>query len=103
MTDIEMDLMMAKAEVLTLRQFVRDQADLIAELRKGQSRKCSFGHGITIKPDGINELDPCIYEDKEIHSNVTVYVRRCQKCGNIDIAWKRQDDTEDILVGDEHG
>lgn len=30
MTDIEMDLMMAKAEVLTLRQLVRDQADLIS-------------------------------------------------------------------------
>ena len=34
MTDIEMDLMMAKAEVLTLRQLVRDQADLIANQRR---------------------------------------------------------------------
>lgn len=103
MTDIEMDLMMAKAEVLSLRKAVKDYESLIAELRKGQSMKCSFGHGITIKPDGINELDPCIYEDKEIHANVTVYVRQCQKCGNIDIAWKRQDDTEDILEGDLYG
>ena len=30
MTDIEMDLMMAKAEILSLRQLVRDQADKIA-------------------------------------------------------------------------
>ena len=30
MTDIEMDLMMAKAEVLCLQQLVRDQADKIA-------------------------------------------------------------------------
>ena len=30
MTDIEMDLMMSKAEVLCLQQLVRDQADKIA-------------------------------------------------------------------------
>lgn len=24
--------------------------------------KCQFSDGIIIKPDGINELDPCIYE-----------------------------------------
>jgi hypothetical protein len=33
MTDIEMDLMMAKAEVLSLRQLVRDQADMISNQR----------------------------------------------------------------------
>ena len=117
MTDIEMDLMMAHAEVLSLRKAVQDQADLIAnqknhiaalqaaveDLRKQQSGKCSFGTGVIIKPDGIHELDPCIYEDTEIHRNVTVYVRQCQKCGCIDIAWERQEDTEDIMVGDDHG
>jgi hypothetical protein len=33
MTDMEMDLMMAKAEVLSMRQLVRDQAELIVNLR----------------------------------------------------------------------
>ena len=33
MTDMEMDLMMTKAEVLSLRQIVRDQADMIDNLR----------------------------------------------------------------------
>lgn len=33
MTDIEMDLMMAKAEVLCLQQLVRDQADMISNQR----------------------------------------------------------------------
>lgn len=111
MTDMEMDLVLAKAEILSLQKTIRKQEDMLANykthifalqqtienLRKLNSQKCSFGEGITIKPDGINELDPCIYEVKEIHANVTVYVRKCKKCGNIDISWERQEDTEDIL------
>lgn len=48
-------------------------------------KKCSFGNGIVIKPDGVNELDPCIYEDIEMYKNVTVIVSKCKNCGNIDI------------------
>ena len=55
--------------------------------------KCKFPDGITIKPDGENELDPCCYETVEIYHNVTVEVLRCKKCGNIDIVWRRQEDT----------
>ena len=61
--------------------------------------KCSHPGGITIKPDGINELDPCRYEVIEVHRNVTVEVNRCKKCGHIDISWFRQDDTIDEEVG----
>lgn len=61
------------------------------------SSKCSFGD-MTIKPDGINELDPCIYEDIEMYSNVTVVVSRCKKCGNIEISWMRQENTEEIEI-----
>lgn len=64
---------------------------------KGRHR-CRFPNGITIKPDGIHPLDPCIYEDKEIHTNVTVYVGQCRECGHVDLRWERQEDTEDILV-----
>ena len=63
--------------------------------------KCKFPHGITIKPDGENELDPCIYEEIEKYANVTVSVMRCRKCGHIEISWQRQEDTiEETLGGD---
>lgn len=62
--------------------------------------KCSFGEGITVKPDGMNELDPCIYEDIEVHTNVTVVVKRCINCGHIEFEWHRQENTEDFTDGD---
>lgn len=64
--------------------------------------KCSFGDGVEVKIGGV-VLDPCVYEDVEIHTNVTVYVRRCPKCGAVDISWERQETTEDILEGDWDG
>lgn len=63
-------------------------------------KKCSFPPGITIKPDGKHELDPCIYEDIERHRNVTVTVSRCRVCGHIEISWERQEDTIDEEVDD---
>jgi hypothetical protein len=59
--------------------------------------KCQHPNGITIKPDGIHELDPCIYEDTEMYTNVTVIVSKCKVCGNVDIRWMRQEDTEKIF------
>ena len=58
--------------------------------------KCSYPDGMTIRPDGINELDPCIYEDIEVYKNATVIVSKCKKCGHIEITWKRQPETEEI-------
>lgn len=58
--------------------------------------KCSYPDGMTIRPDGINELDPCIYEDIEIYKNATVIVSKCKKCGHIEISWKRQENTEEV-------
>jgi hypothetical protein len=60
--------------------------------------KCKFPEGIVIKPDGIHELDPCEYQEVERYANVTISIRRCKKCGNIDIAWFRQEDTEELEV-----
>lgn len=60
--------------------------------------KCKFPDGIVIKPDGIHELDPCEYQEVERYANVTISIRRCKKCGNIDIAWFRQEDTEELEV-----
>lgn len=59
-------------------------------------RKCEFPGGIVIKPDGINELDPCEYEEIQRFANVTVIVSRCKKCGHIDIGWIRQEDTIEL-------
>lgn len=62
------------------------------------SNKCSFGKGISIKPDGQNELDPCVYKEIEKYANVTVTISKCIKCGHIVIEWEKQDDTEEIKV-----
>ena len=106
MTDFEMDMYITQVEGRLLKKTVREQEDQIANLKnhvaalqkiiqKLQPEKCSFGDGITIKPDGVNELDPCRYELVEKHRNVTVEVLRCKKCGHVEIMWHRQDDTED--------
>lgn len=60
--------------------------------------KCQFPNGLMIKPDGINELDPCIYIPEQCFTNVTVTVSKCQRCGNIDISWQRQSNTEEIEI-----
>lgn len=60
--------------------------------------KCKFPDGITIKPDGVNELDPCIYEDIAKYKNVTITISMCKKCGHIEIGWERQVDTEELEV-----
>lgn len=60
--------------------------------------KCCWPEGMVIKPDGINELDPCVYEDIEMYTNVTVIVSRCKNCGHIDIRWMRQEDTEEVEI-----
>ena len=56
--------------------------------------KCTFPGGATIRPDGLNELDPCIYKTVEIWHNATVIVSRCVKCGHVEITWIKQDNTE---------
>lgn len=60
--------------------------------------KCEFPNGMVVKPDGINELDPCVYEEIERYANVTISISRCKVCGNINISWYRQDDTEELEV-----
>jgi hypothetical protein len=56
--------------------------------------------GITIRPDGIHPVDPCRYRLVESHKNVTVSVHQCDVCGDIDISWFRQDDTESETFGE---
>ncbi len=58
--------------------------------------KCTFGDGITVKPDGRSELDPCLYQEIGTYENVTVHIPRCVRCGHITVEWERQDNTIDI-------
>ena len=55
--------------------------------------ECSWGEGIAVKPDGVHELDPHIYEVAEIHTGVIVAIRRCINCGKQSTAWMQ--DTEE--------
>ena len=64
------------------------------KLRSDILSKCQFPNGMKIKPDGVNELDPCVYEDIEIHTNCTVIISRCTKCGNLEISWIKNEDCE---------
>ena len=50
---------------------------------------------VTIRPDGVNELDPCIYEEIETHHNCTVHVLRCKRCGHIELMWEKEKEDED--------
>ena len=61
--------------------------------------KCQLPSNVDIRPDGIHGLDACIYRPVEIHKNVTVTVSQCQTCGGVDISWRKQDDTESVILG----
>jgi hypothetical protein len=58
--------------------------------------RCRFPDGVVIKPDGVNELDPCLYEEIETVEHCTVHILRCQRCGHVEIEWEREqpDDSE---------
>lgn len=58
-------------------------------------RKCEFPNGMFIKPDGRNELDPCLYDIVEVHRNVDVNILRCRECGHVEVEWIRRPDTTD--------
>lgn len=62
--------------------------------------KCSFPSGMKMSLDGVHEVDPCVYKDVEIHTNATVIVSRCKKCGGYSISWMRTDQTEDVILED---
>lgn len=64
------------------------------------AKRCRHPHGISIKPDGINELMACRPELKEVHQNVTVYVSQCPKCGFVEICWRSQENSEHTILGE---
>jgi hypothetical protein len=76
------------------------EQDIMLEHEVSSLDKCSFPDGVTIKPDGETELDPCMYVVKEIHKNVTVKVSKCERCGTVDVSWEAQDNTESEFMED---
>lgn len=65
------------------------------------NEKCKFPHGVVIKPNGRDPLDPCRYKDIEKYTNVTLTVSKCVVCGHIDISWEKTEDTEYINLEEE--
>lgn len=61
------------------------------------SHKCQFPGGMSVRL-GDKPLDPCQFKLHEIYKNVTVEILRCPICGEVSIGWKRQDNTEEIMV-----
>lgn len=62
--------------------------------------KCQFPDGAQIRI-GDMALDPCKYKVSEIHKNVTIEVLKCAVCGHVSIGWRRQENTEDIIMEEE--
>lgn len=60
-------------------------------------KKCD-GDGVKIYPDGKNELDPCIYDIVERHTNCTVEVLKCRVCGHVEIIWVDNDKCPDAAL-----
>lgn len=58
--------------------------------------KCTHPEGVEAVKILGHSLDPCVYREIEKYKNVTVVISQCEKCGNIDISWYRQEDTEEV-------
>lgn len=56
---------------------------------------CSFGEGVTMRI-GEHEVSPHTYKLVQTLRNVTIEILECKYCGDISIAWYRQDDTEEV-------
>lgn len=52
--------------------------------------RCQFPNGMIVRPDGVHELDPCIYEEVEVVPHCTVHVLRCKRCSHMEIEWERE-------------
>ncbi|MBO5969969.1 MAG: hypothetical protein J6S14_15885 [Clostridia bacterium] len=63
-------------------------------------KKCEWGGGMSVRPDGVHELTACCYQLKQKLRNVTVEILECPVCGDVSIGWYRQDNTEEVDDGD---
>ena len=85
------------ATTCSIYETVRDSTAYFIGFTEGKKaasgEQCSFGEGVKILPDGVHELSPHIFEQKQLLHNVTVEVLECKNCGEVSIGWYRQEDT----------
>lgn len=60
--------------------------------------KCQFPDGSVDVRIGDTSIDPCKYQLMESYRNVTIEILKCPVCGHISIGWKKQDNTEEIIM-----
>ena len=58
--------------------------------------KCTLPKGLVIKPDGVHELAPGLFETEQVLTNCTVEVLRCKHCGEYELSWYRTAATEEV-------
>lgn len=58
--------------------------------------KCTLPKGLVIKPDGVHELAPGLFETEQVLTNCTVEVLRCKHCGEYELSWYRTATTEEV-------
>ena len=63
--------------------------------------RCAMPEGVSLRPDGVHEIDPCIYEEVERHSGCIVHVMRCRRCGHVEISWEKGEDYQLEEVSEE--
>ncbi len=80
--------------VWELEDIINDMAD--DEYATSIFIPCSHGEGVTVRPDGVHELSPHAYKLTQKLRNVTVEVLTCETCGDVSVAWYRQEDTEEV-------
>lgn len=58
--------------------------------------RCKFPDGVAaFKPDGVHDLDPCLYEiELEVH-NVRLRVLKCIRCGHREFEWEYEDNIKE--------
>lgn len=69
-------------------------------LAMGNKHECIFPDEITPKTNTSHLLDPCQFRVSEIYRNVTVEVLTCPICGAVSISWRKQENTENIVLGE---
>ena len=62
--------------------------------------ECSHGDGVTVSIGGV-PIDPCVYKEIQTFKNVTVHVYKCVNCGKLETERERQEDTEEIINGED--
>ena len=66
------------------RSFPKEIVSGTFEYIEKPDKKC--GNSFTIS-DGVDEVDPCLYDVIETHRNVTVEVLKCCNCGHVEVSW----------------